>query len=51
MRITISWTTHDRRYTIGVVEFLKHLNINITDDQLKATARKLLEQNEVKQED
>jgi hypothetical protein len=51
MRITISWETHNRRYTIGVVEFLKHLNIKVTDEELKATAKKLLEQNEVHQEE
>lgn len=51
MRVTISWTTHNRRYTIGLVEFLKHLNIQVTEQDLKEAAKKLLEQNEVQQEE
>lgn len=50
MRVTISWTTHDRRYTISLAEFLKQMGIDATDAQIKAAARKLLEQNEAKQE-
>lgn len=50
MRVTISWTTHDRKYTIGLVEFLKQMGIVVDDAQVKAAARKLLEQNEVKEE-
>ncbi len=50
MRLTISWTNHDRKYTIGVVEFLKNMGIEVSDDQLKATAKKLLEQRAVQDE-
>lgn len=51
MKVTISWTTHDRRYTIDLVEFLKNMDIIVTDEQVKATARKLLEQRELKEEE
>jgi hypothetical protein len=50
MRVTISWTTHARKYSIGLQEFLKQMGINVTEEQIKATARKLLEQNEVTKE-
>jgi hypothetical protein len=50
MRVTISWENHNRRYTIDVIEFLKQMNINVKEEELRATAMKLLEQNELKQE-
>lgn len=50
MRVTISWTNHNRKYTIGLREFLKQMNINASDEEIHAAARKLLEQNELKQE-
>lgn len=50
MRVTISWTTHDRKYTIGLVEFLKQMGIVVDDEEVKAAARKLLEQNQVTKE-
>jgi hypothetical protein len=50
MRVTISWTTHDRRYTIGLEQFLKTLGLDIKDEDIKAAAKKLLEQREAKQE-
>lgn len=51
MRVQISWETHSRRYTIDLVEFLKYMDIIVTDEQVKATARKLLEQKEAKPEE
>lgn len=50
MKLIIEWTTHSRRYTIGVFEFLKAMGLDVSDEQLVATAKKLLEQNEVKAE-
>lgn len=47
MRVVISWTTHDRRYSIGVSEFLKEMGLDVSDEQIVATAKKLLEQREV----
>lgn len=51
MRVIITWETHNRRYSISLVEFLKNMDIIVTDEQVKATARKLLEQKEAKPEE
>lgn len=51
MRVFVSWQNHNRRYSIDLEYFLKQMDINVTDDQLKATARKLLEQNEMDEEE
>jgi len=48
MQILIQWTEHDRKYTISLEAFLKSAGINVTDIQLKQTARHLLEQQEAK---
>lgn len=50
MKLTIAWTSHNRRYTIGVSEFLKAMGLEVSDEQIVATAKKLLEQNEVEPE-
>jgi hypothetical protein len=50
MRVQISWTTHDRKYTIDLVEFLKNMGIVVSDEEVKATAKKLLEQRQVTEE-
>lgn len=50
MRVSITWETHNRRYTISLVEFLKQMGIVVDDAQVKAAAKKLLEQREVTQE-
>jgi hypothetical protein len=50
MRLYISWASHNRKYSIGVAEFLKQMGIEVTDEQLVATAKKLLEQQEVEAE-
>lgn len=51
MRVSVSWTNHNRRYTIDLQHFLKQIGIEVSEDQLKAAARKLLEQNEMEPED
>lgn len=50
MKVTLSWSTHNRRYTIGLKEFLATMGVDATEAQIKAAARKLLEQEEVKPE-
>jgi hypothetical protein len=51
MRLTISWTTHNRRYSINLVEFLKVAGIVVSEDELKAAAKKLLEQNALQEDE
>lgn len=46
MRVFISWTTHDRKYSVDLLEFLATMGIQSTEDEIRAAARKLLEQNE-----
>lgn len=50
MRVFVSWTTHDRRYSIDLVEFLKVIGLNVEEAQIKAAAKKLLEQREMEEE-
>lgn len=50
MRVFVSWSNHNRRYSIDLVEFLKVMELNVDEAQIKAAARKLLEQNELKSE-
>lgn len=45
MRVTISWTTHDRKYTVDLLEFLATMGIDSSESEIKAAAKKLLEQN------
>lgn len=47
MRIILQWENHNRRYSVDAVVFLKHAGIIVSDDKLVATAKKLLEQNEI----
>lgn len=47
----MSWQTHSRRYSIDLVEFLKVMELNVDEAQIKAAAKKLLEQNEMQQEE
>lgn len=47
MKLIIEWTTHSRRYTVGVSQFLKAMGLDVSDEQIVATAKKLLEQREV----
>lgn len=48
MKIVVSWEKHDREYTIGVIPFLKALGIDVDDEKLIETTKKLLEQEELK---
>lgn len=50
MRVQITWETHNRRYSIDLVEFLKNMGIVVTEEEVKASAKKLLEQRQVTQE-
>lgn len=50
MKVTISWQTHNRKYTVDLIEFLATMGIDSDEEQIKAAARKLLEQNEAKLE-
>lgn len=48
MKIIVSWSEHNRSYTIGVIPFLKALGIDVDDETLIETTKKLLEQEELK---
>lgn len=48
MKIVVSWTEHDREYTIGVRPFLKAMGIDVDDEKITRTTKKLLEQEEMK---
>jgi hypothetical protein len=48
MKIVVSWTEHDREYIIGVIPFLKAMGIDVDDEQITQTTKKLLEQEEMK---
>lgn len=50
MRVQISWTTHARKYTVDLLEFLATMGIESSEEEIRAAARKLLEQNEAKPE-
>ena len=47
MVIVVSWTEHEREYTIGVIPFLKAMGIDVDDAQITETTKKLLEQEEM----
>lgn len=48
MIVLVKWSEHDRQYTIGISKFLQQLGIEISDEQIKAVIKKLLEQEELK---
>lgn len=48
MQIVVSWTEHEREYTIGVIPFLRAMGIDVEDEQVIQTTKKLLEQEEMK---
>jgi hypothetical protein len=48
MKIVVSWEIHDREYTIGVIPFLKAMGIDVDDERITQTTKKLLEQEEMK---
>lgn len=48
MKIVVSWTEHEREYTIGVLPFLKAMGINVDNATIEKTTKKLLEQEEMK---
>jgi len=50
MIVKVSWTEHDRVYTIGISRLLQMLNIEIPEEQIKQTIKKLLEQEEMTRE-
>lgn len=42
MRIIVDWTEHDRKYTIGIRQFLLTAGIDLSDEEIKNVIRKLL---------
>jgi hypothetical protein len=48
MKIVVSWTEHDREYTMGVIPFLKAMGLDVDDELIIKTTKKLLEQEEMK---
>ena len=49
MIVLVRWTNHDRQYTIGLQKFLKCLQLEVTDEQIKNAIKELLEQQEMTQ--
>jgi len=47
MIIVVKWQEHDRQYSIGLQKFLKSLQLEVTDDEIKNAIIKLLEQQEM----
>lgn len=47
MIVKVSWTQHNRQYSIDLQAFLQTMGIDVTDAQLKNAVVKLLEQNEM----
>lgn len=48
MKIVVSWTEHDREYSIGIKRFLEAYGADVDDEKIKKTTRRLLEQQEMK---
>lgn len=47
MIVIVKWLEHNREYEIGIQPFLKAMNIDADDEQIKRTIQKLLEQEEM----
>lgn len=50
MIVLVKWTEHDRQYTIGINKFLDKLGVNVEDEKIQLTIKKLLEQEEMTRE-
>lgn len=50
MIVKVSWTEHDRIYTIGISRLFQLLNLDVTDEQVQQAIKKLLEQEEMTRE-
>ena len=47
MIVLVRWQEHNIAYTIGLQKFLKQLNLEVTDDDIKNAIKNLLEQQEM----
>lgn len=47
MIVLVKWTAHNRQYSIGLQEFLKQLDIDVKNEKIEATVKRLLEQEEM----
>lgn len=47
MIVLVKWREHDREYTIGLQKFLKYLQLEVTDTEIKNAIKRLLEQEEM----
>lgn len=50
MIVKVSWTEHDRVYTIGISRLFQLLELEVSDEQIKQAIKKLLEQEEMTRE-
>lgn len=48
MIVRVEWQEHDRVYTIGIQEFLKRLGLDVKNETIVNTIKKLLEQEDMK---
>jgi hypothetical protein len=50
MIVKVSWTSHDRVYTIGISRLFQLLDLDVSDEQIQLAIKKLLEQEEMTRE-
>lgn len=48
MIVLVKWQEHDRQYSIGLKQFLDKLGVDVKNEKIEATIKKLLEQQELK---
>jgi hypothetical protein len=47
MIVVVKWQEHNRAYTIGLQQFLKKLGVDVQNETIELTVKKLLEQQEL----
>lgn len=50
MIVKVSWTEHDRVYTIGINRLFELLKLDVSEEEIKQAIKKLLEQEEMTRE-
>ena len=50
MIVKVSWTSHDRVYTIGISRLFQLLKLEVSDENIQLAIKKLLEQEEMTRE-
>ena len=50
MIVKVSWTEHNRVYTIGISRLFQLLDLEVSDENIQLAIKKLLEQEEMTRE-